>query len=62
MFKFKGTVREWQGHQAAQAQSIENVMSQEVSRFILLQKYAIKRDKTWAEYDRIWDKIAPRVR
>jgi hypothetical protein len=45
MFKFNGTIKEWRGHQAMLAKSIENVESLEIKRFLLLQKWAIKRDR-----------------
>jgi hypothetical protein len=62
MFTFNGTVSEWRGHQAKAPEVVESVESQEVSRFLMWQRYAVKRDKTWKELDKMMDKIAPRVK
>lgn len=54
MFKFKGTVAEWRGHQAMAADTVE---SQETKRFLLLQRYANKCKKTWYEREEKWKNL-----
>ncbi|MFA6445725.1 MAG: hypothetical protein WCW14_00540 [Candidatus Paceibacterota bacterium] len=56
MFSFKGTVQEWRDSQKLVS------MDEEVSRFLMWQRYAVKRNKTWKELDKMMDKIAPRVK